>query len=344
MDGSIQLTSDQRKALLSLYRSNQSWVARQRAHVILLMNGGRSYRDVREVAFVSFDFIAEAVRRFRKSAVDGVADAPSEPEMPPWLPKAVTWLTSKSPQDFGYFRTRWSCETIAELLAWKTTARVSKETVRRWLHRLGFVWRRPRPVLGPVDPERDEKLRKTQELLRTLPANETAVFQDEVDIHLNPKIGSCWMPKGEQAEVVTPGTNVKRHLSGSLVWRTGTLIVSPAGLHRNTDLFLTHLDDLRCRLRSYRVIHVICDNASFHKSIKVREYLKRWGHRIRLHFLPKYAPDKNPIERIWWRLHETITRNHRCQTIDELVAETFEWIEAQPSFYTAALASYAKAA
>ena len=23
----------------------------------------------------------------------------------------------------------------------------------------------------------------------------TAVFQDEVDIHLNPKIGSCWMPE-----------------------------------------------------------------------------------------------------------------------------------------------------
>jgi hypothetical protein len=31
-----------------------------------------------------------------------------------------------------------------------------------------------------------------------------------------------------------------------------------------------------------------------------------------------YAPDTSPIERVWWRLHEEITRNHRCQTMDDL--------------------------
>jgi hypothetical protein len=65
------------------------------------------------------------------------------------------------------------------------------------------------------------------------------------------------------------------------------------------------LDDLRRRLRGYRVSHVICDNAPFHSSRRVREFLGRWGHRIRLHYLPKYAPQTNPIERVWWRLHET---------------------------------------
>ena len=40
------------------------------------------------------------------------------------------------------------------------------------------------------------------------------MFQDEVDLNLNPDIGCMWMPRGEQAEVVTPGTNVKRYLCG----------------------------------------------------------------------------------------------------------------------------------
>jgi hypothetical protein len=44
-----------------------------------------------------------------------------------------------------------------------------------------------------------------------MPADETAVFQDEVDVHLNPKIGACWMRRGQQASVVTPGNNVKRY-------------------------------------------------------------------------------------------------------------------------------------
>jgi hypothetical protein len=85
----------------------------------------------------------------------------------------------------------------------------------------------PRPVLGPCDPERERKLREIRDLLAGLPANEVAVFQDEVDVHLNPKIGSCWMERGNQAEVVTPGQNVKRHLAGSLVWGTGGLPSPP---------------------------------------------------------------------------------------------------------------------
>lgn len=126
--------------------------------------------------------------------------------------------------------------------------------------------------------------------------------------------------------VVTPGNNVKRYLAGSLHWRTGKLLVSSPSTQRNADLFVQHLDDLRCRLRGYRRIHVICDNAKFHDCGKVEKFLARWGHRIVVHFLPTYAPKTNPIERVWWHLHEEITRNHRCKTIDELVQLTFDWI------------------
>jgi transposase len=27
-----------------------------------------------------------------------------------------------------------------------------------------------------------------------------------------------------------------------------------------------------------------------------------------IHYLPKYAPETNPIERLWWHLHEAIPR------------------------------------
>ena len=52
-----------------------------------------------------------------------------------------------------------------------------------------------------------------------------------------------------------------------------------------------------------------------------------WEHRerIELHFLPKYSPDCNPIERVWWNLHDRVTRHHRCETMVELLALTFVW-------------------
>ena len=73
---------------------------------------------------------------------------------------------------------------------------VSRETVRRWLHRGGLVYRRPRPVVGPTDERREAKLAALRKLLAELPDDETAVFQDEVDVNTNPKIGSMWMVQG----------------------------------------------------------------------------------------------------------------------------------------------------
>ena len=81
------------------------------------------------------------------------------------------------------------------------------------------------------------------------------------------------------------------------------------------------------------------------QELKVREYVAKWGHRIVLHFLPTYDPQSYPIERIWWHLHEGITRNHRCRNIDELLNLVVDWLGAAPYFaietsvYTAAPAA-----
>lgn len=322
MVGIVALTERERKVVLAEYRRRGS----RRAHALLLLDAGRSYREIAAWLFASFDFIAGVVRRFREGGVTaalGIED--EEPMIPGWLVHVAIWLEHFTPRDFGYFRTRWSCETLADVLAWETGRRLGRETVRRGLQRLGFRWRRPRPVVGPGDPEYREKLRRIQRLLASLPTDETAVFQDEVDVNLNPKIGSMWMPRGRQAEIVTPGNNVKRHFAGSLHWRTGRLILSPPTVRRNAALFLAHLKHLVAVLRRFHRIHVICDNAAFHNCRAVREFLARQAGCVVLHYLPKYSPETNPIERTWWHLHETLTRNHRCQTIDELLDQVKAW-------------------
>ena len=173
-----------------------------------------------------------------------------------------------------------------------------------------------------------------EKLLVPAALDDPAVFQDEVDINTNPKIGSMWMVKGQQAEVKTPGNNEKRYLSGSLPWRTGQVFLTEGKPKqgRNTALFLAHLDDLRSRLPRYRKIHVICDQATCHTSEAVAIYLWEQRDRIALHLLPAYSPDGNPIERVWWHLHEEITRNHRCQTMKELLDLTFAWFRSKNPF------------
>jgi len=331
MDGSIQLRSEERKALLWDLRRGSDPQRRLRAHVLLLLAEGWSWSVIAAVLFTSSSTINRWRRRFQKDRLAALQPVRHSRRGSFWIALVIRWVTMQTPLDFGFLRSRWTCETIVVLLRDDHGIRVGRETVRRWLHQEKLVWRRPRPVLGPKDPQQAAKVRKIKALLRNLPADEVAVFQDEVDINTNPKIGSMWMRRGQQAEVVTPGTNTKRYLAGSLNWRTGALIVID-GKRRNAELFLAHLDELRRRLRCYTRIHVICDNASFHRPDrcrKVREYLEHSGHRVVLHFLPAYAPQTNPIERIWWHLHEEITRNHRCPTIEDLLQLVFDWLAGQ---------------
>ncbi len=276
-------------------------------------------------------------QRFRDAGLQGLAG--QRPGRRPWLSGywaflVVRWVTQSTPRRFGFLRSRWTCATAALLLwSWFHLA-VSRETVRRWLHQADRVWRRPRPVVHKPDPLRQAKWRALRQLLSGLPADETAVFEDEVDINLNPKIGSMWMRRGQQAEVETPGDNDKCYLAGSMNWRTGTLLTTE-GTKRDGTLFVRHLEELRHRLRCYRVIHVICDNARFHQAAKCKQlqaYLARWGHRIVLHYLPRYAPETNPIERVWWHLHDEITRNHCCRSLEELLDLVFQWLENRSPF------------
>jgi transposase len=339
MDGSIVLGSRCRKRLLDIYRGKEEQPAcvRLRAHIILLLAAGQPWALIVGVLFCSSATVARCKRRFQAGGIAALLEEERgrrESILAGWAWAVLAWVRTMTPLAFGYCRSRWCCATIA-LVLWDThRVRASVETIRRLLHRHEMVWRRPRPVPGKVDPRRDWKLRKIRELLRDLPPDEAAVFQDEVDLNLNPEIGSMWMRRGEQAEVVTPGTNVKRYLAGSMSWRTGELIVT-GGTGRNAELFVRHLDDLRRAFRRYRVIHVVLDNARFHTAAGSRlvgQYLAEHGDRIVLHYLPAYSPNDNPIERVWWHLHERITRNHRCESIDELVGLAMRWLGEHGSF------------
>lgn len=328
MDGSIRLRPAERKAALHTVRRGADPELRLRAHILLLLDAGQPWGLIVAVLFTSTATINRWRRRYRAGGLDAVLTRPRRRAWCWWAEMIIRWVTERAPADFGFVRSRWTCEAVALVLREDYRVRVGRETVRRRLRAADLVYRRPRPVLGPRDPAHAYKLGKVRRLLRELPAGEVAVFQDEVDVNTNPKIGSMWMRRGEQAGVVTPGNNVKRYLSGSLNWRTGELVLTAGrpGQGRDTDLFLAHLDELRRRYRRYRVIHVICDNAKPHQAARVRKYLAEHGERVKVHYLPTYAPQTNPIERVWWHLHEEITRNHRCRGMEELLDLVFEWL------------------
>lgn len=349
MAHSVTLDDGQRRALLDRYRKDHDPEVRFRSHLLLLLDDGYSWATVATLLFCSSRTIDRWVKRFHAEGVEGLSG--HKPGRPfrfaaEWVAVVVDWVKSQKPRDFGFLRSRWCCEIVVLLMLREFDLEVSRETVRRWLHQGGLVYRRPRPTVGPTDAERETKLKKLRELIAGLPEDETVVFQDEVDINTNPKIGSMWMVKGHQAKVETPGNNEKRYLSGSIHWRTGQVFLTEGAPKqgRDTALFLKHLDDLRSCLRRYRKIHIICDNAKCHASNDVAVYLYEHRERIDLHFLPAYSPDCNPIERVWWNLHDQITRNHQCKSMEELLELTFTWLGSRNPFKVEGRSVYQQAA
>ena len=63
-----------------------------------------------------------------------------------------------------------------------------------------------------------------------------------------------------------------------------------------------------------------------------------------MHFLPKYARETNPTQRVWWHLHETITRHQCCSTIDELLDEIVDSLDANYSDHFEMRSTFAAAA
>ena len=165
MEGSIRLTASQRKTALQVYRGGDDGRVARRAHVLLLLDQGRSYREIMELLFCSSDLIAGVKRRFLSGGLPECLAVPDgNSTVPIWHAAVVDWVKNHSPGEFDYFRSRWSCEILRDLLREERQIEVSGETVRRVLHRNRLAWRRPRPFVGPEDPDYTRKLGRVRRL------------------------------------------------------------------------------------------------------------------------------------------------------------------------------------
>jgi transposase len=299
--------------------------------IIVNLLSGRSAEVTAEVLGVGRSTVYAVAQRFRTAGEAGLVDRREEngPHKLDERYLATLYEVVRSdPTDHGWRRPTWTREMLRETMRRKTGVRVHVATLSVALRRIGARRGRPKPTVGcPWSPRaKARRLRVLQDLLAQLPPDEVAVYEDEVDIHLNPKIGLDWMVRGQQKEVRTPGQNQKRYLAGAQDARTGELIWVE-GEKKNSMLFIRLLWELTQHYRQAKVIHVILDNFSIHDTLQVRvSLLTEQGRRLRLHPLPPYCPDDNRIERTWEDLHANVTRNHKCRDMGQLMRNVRAWL------------------
>ncbi len=315
-----------------LKRLRRTTEARTRLRYLIIINllNGRSPTQTAQTLGVARSTIYSVAERFRQRGEWGLLDGREDngaAKLDERYLATLYALVRGSPQAYGWRRPTWTRELLVKTLARETGVRIHVATMSKALALIKARRGRPRPTVRCPWSEtaKTRRIRALRRLLETLPRNEAAFYEDEVDIHLNPKIGLDWMVKGQQKEVVTPGQNRKRYLAGALDARSGQ-VTWVEGEQKNSALFIALLDQLARFHPKARVIHVILDNYRIHDSKITQAALRSHQGRIRLHFLPPYCPNDNRIERVWEDLHAEVTRNHTCPTMDKLMCEVREYL------------------
>jgi len=304
-------------------------------HILLLCAVGRTPTEIAAFLFCSRSSVYRIVRAYRAGSLGVQIDEDGQLSITlqtsvlmPWLTRSLGALLKVAPRAYGWCRTRWSCATLAATLKAKHGVEVSAETVRRWLHEIGWVWKRAKLVAKDDDPQRIERLACIRFHHENLQAHEVMVFADELDIHLLPKVGAAWMPQGTQEEVMTPGTNEKHYLAGALHLATGKLLYC-LGPRKNNGLFrhLLTLLDTTYPVSEVTRIYVVVDNYCIHKAKAVEQWLA-CHPRFELLWLPTYCPRANPIERVFGDVHDKCTRNHKRKRLCDLVKDVAWYVQA----------------
>lgn len=330
-----QLSTGVTQRLRMWRRKTSDMALRNRIQMVLLYNEGRSSTQIGKDLGYAPSAVGNILRRFRDSGFEGLEDGRKyngQSKIDADLLQALAEILTKSPQDYGWSRPTWSRELLVKTLREETGVSVSVRTMDRMLTKLKARHGIPRP-LSPCPWSKQKKTRRMREIRRiveNLPEEEIAFYEDEVDIHLNPKIGRDWMLEGVQKTVMTPGKNQKRYLAGALSVDGSELIVVE-NASKNSHLFIALLERLREKHPEARRIHLVLDNCRVHDSQAVRKYLLEQKDLFVFHFLPPYSPEHNKIERLWRDLHANVTRNHRCRTMKQLMKEVKDWLRAEAS-------------
>ena len=190
---------------------------------------------------------------------------------------------------------------------WGVTFTVSG--MHKWLRRNNFVYKQPKGIPYKADVVAQEDfIEKYTALKASVSPDEPIIFGDGVHPTMATKISHGWIKKGSEKHVKTTASRTRLNIFGSI--RLGHLDETLTSQYEtiNGESIIDFLYKLRAQYSDYKRIHFILDGAGYHKSKIVIKKAKELN--IKIHILPAYSPNLNPIERLWKVMNEHVRNNY----------------------------------
>ena len=141
-------------------------------------------------------------------------------------------------------------------------------------------------------------------------------------LRLFPPLRAAWALKGTQATVPITGANAKRVLFGAIDLRTAhrVVLIRPRAGAADAQAFLR---EVRRRYRAAGTIWLLADRASAHTAARTQMLAAALG--IRFLWLPKQAPDRNPMDHLWRELKRLIAANRQATSVNAPARDAADW-------------------
>jgi transposase len=217
----------------------------------------------------------------------------------------------RPPREAGIDLADWNWKVVRRFVQERFGITLSRSSCLNYLHRLGFVVKRPKKRLLKADAAKRAAFVEAYAALRIEAAQTGAkhFFVDEAHCSADADLRGKWVLKGQPALVdsTSPKYGEKASYYSAVCVETGEVEALPLDGTSNAETsasFLKHLRD-----RHAEPLVVFWDNAPAHGGDAIRAYLATPALRLRLVRLPAYSPDFNADEAIWDWVRDEVTAN-----------------------------------
>jgi transposase len=231
---------------------------------------------------------------------------------PPKLTKAqqrqvFRWINGKDPRQHGFDFGLWTRRVVSELVVDRFGIDLSLASVGKVLANVGLTPQKPLTRAYERDPEAIEAWKR-----ETYPSIAAAAkrsgaeiyFWDESGFRADAVQGTTWGVKGETPVVEVPGKRQTISAASAVNSKGGFWFATYQG-GMSAELFVAMLKLIMRGRR--KPLYLILDSLPAHKAKVVRDYEKATNGKLKLFFLPGYAPELNPDELVWSYVKRTGT-------------------------------------
>lgn len=180
--------------------------------------------------------------------------------------------------------------------------------LHKWLHRNGFSYKKPKGLPHKADTELQQQfIEEYNKLKQEVSEEEPILFMDSVHPTQATKLTYGWIKKGQTKHVGTTASRTRLNIIGAIQLGHISEAITSQYETINAESIMDFMGKIRTQYSTKNTVHLILDKAGYHRSLLVAEQAKKLN--IKLHFLPPYSPNLNPIERLWKVMNEQVRNN-----------------------------------